>query len=155
MAAGSATIKNSTVSGNLAQGGDSSGDGLAGGGGIFASANTTLTGTTVTDNVAQGGDNAPDSGAYGGGFWIYPSTTSISGSSFLGNRALGGNGGTGSFVGIAEGGAINSYGVVTISSSTFASNQAQGGTGGNSGTSTSGPYVDYAFGARSPIPRRA
>jgi hypothetical protein len=143
---GSATISDSTISGDLARGGDNSSDGYAAGGGILTAVPTSVSDCTISDNVARAGDNTPDNGAVGGGIDIAASSTAITGSTFIGNQAVGGNGGTGSFVGIAEGGAINSYGAVSISGSTFDQNQALAGSNGNSGVSTFGPFVDYGFG---------
>ena len=123
--AGSVAISNSTISGNQARGGDDSGDGFAGAGGIFTSAPISITACTVSDNVARGGDNSADGngGGYGGGFWptftTTPPTDTITNSTFSGNQAIGGNGGTGSFVGVAEGGAIQNYVNLSISGSTF------------------------------------
>ena len=136
IAAGSAKISNSTISGNLARGGDNSGDGVAEGGGVLTLAPITVTNCTISNNVTRGGNNAANNSGYGGGFCLVnpsPTITTITGSTFSGNQAIGGNGGTGSFVGNAEGGAVNSYAVVSISGSTFDQNQALAGSDGNSG----------------------
>ena len=63
------------------------------------------------------------------------------------NLAIAGNGGTGPFVGVAQGGALNLvFGSASIVGSTFDHNQAIGGSGGNSGTGNDDPFIDYAFG---------
>jgi hypothetical protein len=144
--AGSATLCNSTLSGNLARGGDNSGDGLALGGGIFTEVPTSITVCTISDNRARAGVNTPNNGAYGGGLDIIASSTTIQESTISGNQAVGGNGGTGAYIGNAEGGAINSYGTVTISSSTLDQNQAVAGSGGNSGPGNTESFEDYSFG---------
>src|SRR5581483_10328066 len=87
---------------NLAHGGDNSGYGGAFGGGIFenpvAAGTTNLAGCTVTGNVAHAGDNGPGTSA------------AISGTTFSGNLAIGGNGGASPYVGEGAGGALANYG---------------------------------------------
>src|SRR5262249_10910652 len=60
-------------------------------------------------------------------------TTTISDSTFSGNRAIGGDGGTGPFVGQGVGGAIANFGPASISASAFDHNEAIAGSGGDSG----------------------
>jgi hypothetical protein len=90
--------------------------------------------------------NTPANGAYGGALDIYPSSTTMIGCTVSGNQAVGGDGGTGVYVGDAEGGAINNYGNLTISGSTFDQNQALAGSGGNSGPGVTEAFLDYSFG---------
>jgi hypothetical protein len=144
--AGSATLSDSTLSGNLAEGGDNSSGGGVGGGAIFTEAPTAITDCTISDSLARGGDNAPANAAYGGAIDVFASSTTITASTISGNRDVGGNGGTGAYVGDAEGGAINNYGNLTISDSTFDQNQAIGGSGGNSGPGNTETFEDYSFG---------
>ena len=63
-----------------------------------------------------------------------------------GNQTVGGDGGTGAYVGDAEGGAINNYGDLTISGSSFDQNRSLGGSGGNSGPGLTESFDDYGFG---------
>ncbi len=64
---------------------------------------------------------------------IFGSSTTIKKSTISGNQAVGGDGGTGPYIGNAEGGAINNYGNLTISGSTFDRNQCLAGSGNGSG----------------------
>jgi hypothetical protein len=145
--AGSATISNSTISGNLARGGAGSSDGEAGGGGIQTNAPLLIIQSTISDNRARAGDNAAASAGYGGGLEVFATpSVAITDSTFSGNLALGGNGGTGPFVGEAEGGAIISTGSASITGSTFDDNLALAGSDGNSGPGNADPGVDEAFG---------
>jgi hypothetical protein len=148
-----ATISNSTFSGNLARGGDNSTDGRALGGGLGTWVPATITDCTFSDNVAHTGDNTPLGQGAGGGLDFEPSSTGniISGSTFSGNQAVGGNGGTGTARyggnnGVAYGGAIVTLGTLSISGSTFDHNQALAGSGGNSVLVSPFPTVDYAQG---------
>jgi hypothetical protein len=151
LAAGTASISDSSISNNLARGGDNSLFGLAEGGGMYLGALVNVTDCSINNNVARAGDdtsNSPalNSFALGGGLFINVSSTTLGSCTLDGNRAVGGNGGTGQFVGGGEGGAINNYASLTITGSTFVANQARGGSGGSSGPSYPGPFVDYAFG---------
>ncbi len=143
---GSLTLDDSTLSGNQALGGDDSSDGMAGGGGLFTQVPTTINDCKITDNVARAGDDAVSNGAYGGGLDIEASTTAITGCRISGDKAVGGDGGSGAYIGDAEGGAINDYGTLTISGSTFDRDQALGGSGGNGGQGDTESFEDYAFG---------
>jgi hypothetical protein len=151
--AGSATITGSTISGNLAQGGAGSSDGFSAGGGIDCFAPLILTDSTLSDNRAAGGDNAPATSGAGGALDVSGGGT-ISGTTFSDNVSFGGNGGTGPFVGEAEGAAIADFGPngsgsaapLAISDSTFVNNQAIGGNGGNSGPGQADPSVDQSYG---------
>ena len=77
------TISNSTISGNVARGGNNSVYGLAEGGGVFTAAPTSITDSAVNNNVARAGDNTSTSNlltsfALGGGLFINGSSASIS-----------------------------------------------------------------------------
>ncbi len=56
--AGSATMSKTTISSNLARGGDNSGDGFSGGGGVSSNPALTITGCTISDNLARGRQRA-------------------------------------------------------------------------------------------------
>jgi hypothetical protein len=147
--AGSATIQGSTVSGNVAHGGDNSTDGRTGGGGIMSWPGINIVDCAISDNLAHGGDNGVNNFGGGGGLLIdLGSTTStVTGSSFSGNSAVGGNGGIGPFVDNSLGGAIVNDGQpASISDSEFDHNQAIGGSGGNSGTGQPVSAMDQAEG---------
>jgi hypothetical protein len=148
--ASSATITGSTISGNLAQGGDNSGDGVGLGAGIYARGLTmSIADSTINYNLARGGDNAPGDGAAGGGILVSglaPSSSTITRTTFDGNQAVGGNGGTGPFVGEAFGGAIQNGSSMTIADSTFDDNRAVGGNNGNSGPDQADVNVDEGQG---------
>jgi hypothetical protein len=143
---GSVSLVDSTLSGNEARGGADSGDGLAGGGALFTQVATGITDCTITDNMAIGGDDTPNNGAYGGALDIYASSTTIMGCTISGDRAVGGAGGSGPYIGNAEGGAINDYGSLTVSGSVLDQDQALAGSGGNSGAGDTESFEDYSFG---------
>jgi hypothetical protein len=143
---GSASLVDSTLSGNEARGGADSGDGLAGGGALFTQVPTGITDCIITDNKAIGGDDTPNNGAYGGALDIYGSSTTIMGCTISGDQAVGGAGGSGAYIGNAEGGAINDYGSLTITGSVFDQDQALAGSGGNSGPGDLESFEDYSFG---------
>jgi hypothetical protein len=152
--AGSATIRNSTISGNLAQGGDNSSDGNGTAGAIDAHASIVISNCVISDNRAAGGENAASTASAGGGVLLLAPAT-ISDTTFSGNVAFGGDGGTGPFVGEAQGGALvlstpsggGSPGTTTISGCTFVNNLALGGNDGNSGPGQPDPSVDESYGA--------
>ncbi len=121
-----------------------------------------LTNCTFTGNIAQGGagSSSPDGGGPGGsvvGDAVYTSgNLLVSGSTFIGNQAIGGaggNGGTdgsGGAGGLAEGAAIMAQGdptsypynppfpPSTLTSCSFAFDQSLGGAGGNGGEGGAG-----------------
>ena len=70
----------------------------------------------------------------------------ITGSTFSGNSAVGGNGATGAFAGEAVGGAIVNVGPTSISGSEFDHNQAIGGSNGNSGPGQQFSLMDIGYG---------
>jgi hypothetical protein len=163
------TITSSTISNNIAQGGDqvSGTAGGAAGGGIFAThgvqltlTNTTLrgdqalAGNGVVTSAGQGG--AEGGNAAGGGVYVSGSgwNVTISGSTFAGNSALGGNGAARKVPGIGANGnggfglgggiaTFDSGSGVTIVSSSFTNNIAQGGAGGVGGGGTN---VSFGYG---------
>jgi hypothetical protein len=152
---GAATITSTTISNNLALAGQNSSGGGSFGGGINADFTVpiSITNCVISDNQALGADNIPGGGAGGGLSLSFPAT--ISDTTFRGNVTQGGNGGTGAFVGEAEGGAIvifgpnggGTSGTYTISGCTFDHNEAIAGSGGNSGPGAVDPGVDESFGA--------
>jgi hypothetical protein len=152
---GTLTVINSQFVNNEARG--SLDGGPVQGGAIFNYANRILNvqNSTFTNNVARGGTSSillrgtadARGGAiyFSGGFGLF--TSSITGSTFTGNQAIGGNGavvnGFGARGGHATGGAIfaeaGSYDLNVINA-TFAANVAQGGKGslGDGGHATGG-----------------
>jgi hypothetical protein len=151
-AAGSATITDSTINGNLVEGGSPL-EGNAYGGGLFTLAPLTITDCVLTDNRAVG-RAATGSDASGGALALEAATT-ISDTTFSANAALGGNGGTSGFAGEAEGGTIVIFGPIggglpgtdTISGCAFVNNLAVAGSDSNSGPGQADPGVDESFGA--------
>lgn len=153
---GTFTVTNSTISGNLAQGGAGSVVGLAAGGGIATFGDSgllVLTNDAINNNRAVGGNGAPVAIAEGGGL-AAEGPVSISQCAFSGNAAVGGNGGVGLQVGQASGAAFTvigpnagpDAGAVTVSQSTFDHNQALAGSGGAS-SGQADPSVDVSYGA--------
>jgi hypothetical protein len=136
------------------------------GGNFFASggalgnwngANTTVSGCTFIDNVANGQGSA--SGRAFGGAIVNDgivggshSTVTIENSTFIGNEAIGGNGGIATSgkpdVGVADGGAIENAGhsSLTVVGSTFSGNLAIAGNGGSGGAGGSFYVVDLGQG---------
>lgn len=123
---GNLTLKNVTLSGGLAKGGNGNyyggGGGAAGLGGAIVNAGALqLLQTTVSDNRAAGGDNGTGSG-YGGGGLGQDSSSDYDGGGPNGGRGfLGGDGGSGGFGG--GGGVGNPHG-------------GSGGFGGGGGNGT-------------------
>jgi hypothetical protein len=146
--AGTGAFSDSTISDNVARGGDDSSNGAAQGGGIFATAPVTITGCGINDNLARGGDNAIyANGGAAGGLGFFGVSAIISDATFAGNQAIGGSGGAGG----GAGGAIGNFlGSVSITGSTFNDNEVSGGNGGlnsaNNFQGTVDPYVDMAWG---------
>jgi CSLREA domain-containing protein len=150
---GAVTLSGGAMTDNLAVGGDGGfvdspdldnryGDGGDGfGGAIYGGA--TIEGTTFTNNIARGGaglsftQGGAGGNAYGGAI-VTRGRMFVTGATFTGNKALGGDAGEGdfdsSFGGGAEGGAIwsdASESTLAIGTSTFTNNQATGGAGGH------------------------
>jgi hypothetical protein len=126
------SVFRSTFTGNVAVGTNA-----LGGAGTNNMSTVTLSYDTFSDNQAAGTEGGF---GYGGGIDnANGGRLTITGSIFTDNQALGGNGGVGgpnTFVGQAQGGAINSSGnsaVASITSSIFRGNQAIGGNGGAGG----------------------
>ncbi|WP_422927543.1 beta strand repeat-containing protein [Singulisphaera sp. PoT] len=132
------SITGSTISNNLAIGGTGSQfSGSSLGGGIadlsdpslpvaLRIVNSTLSNNQAIGQDAGGGGPFASSGTgSGGALFLGNETAIISGSSFIGNRAVGGDGG----ISGAYGGAIDGSGVLTITGSAFTANQAIGGKG--------------------------
>lgn len=123
--AGTVTLTNATVSGNVAgyAGAELTGDGPANagsGGGMYNAAKLVVTATTFSTN---NGATASGVGSDGGGLYN-AGTATITSSTFTGNVA--GTGGTRS----GYGGALANLGTLTLTSSTLSGNQAAiGGSG--------------------------
>ena len=153
-AGGTLTVKNSTIAGNQALGGDTP-VGLGGsgvGGGIensFSGANLTVIDSTILGNRAVAGHGGPGTtgvptglGSGGGIDDSFNSTASVVNSILIGNSAVGSTGGPGTKGGDGWGGGIvvgiNSFlgfppdtSSLTVSGSTLTGNLAQGGPGGS------------------------
>jgi hypothetical protein len=144
---GTLTITGCDITGNQALGAAGPyavGDGVGGGFYVLAG-NALISNSTFSGNLAQGGYNSVFASADGGALDTHAPTT-ITDCTFNGNSAVGGNGGTGGFVGVAYGGAVLQIGATSISGSTFVDNQAIGGSGANSGPGQLDPLLDTGFG---------
>jgi hypothetical protein len=95
------------------------------------------------DHVEGGAIWNSGSNGSGGG-----ATATVMGSTFIDNRAIGGSGGTGNFIGIAIGGAIHNDGqsTMTVQNSTFIGNQAIGGNGNSAGKNATAYFLGVAGG---------
>jgi hypothetical protein len=118
--AGTATIVDSTVSGNntVSDGGNTNGGGIY----ISTLGLVTLTGSTVSGNTAQGGTSTS---GLGGGIYIDTGTVAVANSTVSGNTA---QGGTSTAQG-KGGGIYRNGGALTLSNSTVAFNTATFGGG--------------------------
>jgi hypothetical protein len=147
----SMTVRDSTISGNLAQGtplapgvapsqAPLAGSSVAGGG-IFCLTNLipatlTVTNSTLACNQAVGGAGAPGSAgslAEGGGISVVAgSSADVSGCTLASNVAQGGAGGAGAVGGDGVSGGIDLafFASVTVSNTILIGNQALGGAGG-------------------------
>ncbi len=146
---GTLNIIDSTISSNLALAGDNSQYGGSFGGAVYTYTGlTNIADSVINDNLARAGDNTPDNYGEGGGIEINGPTASVivSGTSFSGNQAVGGNGGVGQLDGEGQGGAIACYGSATVNSSSFIHNAAIGGNNSNSGPGLADPSIDEGFG---------
>ena len=139
---GNLTLKDVTVSGGLARGGNSgNGGGAAGLGGAILNAGTLqLVQTTLAGNQATGG-----SGVFsgGGGFGALGGSGGFGGGGGFGWDIVGGNGGFGGGNqiggGAGLGGAVFNYGgTILITNSTLTGNTASGGSGNNNGSGFGG-----------------
>jgi hypothetical protein len=139
-------ITNCIVSDNRAVAGNNS-TGAGGGAGLALGASATIADTIFSGNVAvgsNGGVSAFVGEAEGGAIWLSganfgggPGTTTISGSTFINNMAVGGSGGN-SGPGAADPGLDESYGAgifnlggtIDVSNTTFSHNTSLGGSNG-------------------------
>lgn len=133
---GTLTLRNSTVTGNEADGYTTCVDPPectmqfaqpGTGGGIYSSGSLTIMNSTVSDNIATPGSAASVTGsAWGGGIYSIQSALRIVNSTVAGNSAQGGIGfgaGGGIFTVAASGSALE------LASATIAANTASGGAG--------------------------
>ena len=149
---GNVVIMDSTLSGNIAQGGDGPGgnnnvgSGAKGGSIYIEGGSLNITRSLLDSSAANGGNGTgvPQDGmlnggfgglAQGGGVWIGGGTAvSIDNTTFENTVANGGNSGAGGNgsepAGGADGGGLYSLGNITVSNSTF---HLAGATGGNAG----------------------
>lgn len=134
-----ATIKDCTFIDNVATAGATNYGGAIGN---FGSSQLTVTGCTFENNSALGTDSGEM--AFGGAIATRPgtvvssgSTTNISRSKFINNRAAGGEGGD------AGGGALyNVASTLFVQQCDFKGNQAIGGDGGSNGGNAFGGAID-------------
>jgi hypothetical protein len=108
----------------------------------------TVRGSLFTDNEAAA--KKVFDHVEGGAIWNGKDgcTATIIGSTFIGNRSIGGDGGVSDFVGEANGGALHNDGTstLTVLGSTFIANQAIGGNGGSGGNWSGVVIVDVGDG---------
>ena len=153
---GTATVRDSCFTDNLAQGATGGAFDAAHGGAIEANGALTLSGSTFTGNKVRGGDgSAGGTGADGGaGGQAEAGAVAISGNLntgdvsdcvFIGNQSIGGNGGAGGAGanggngGVGAAGALDqANGTITVARCTFIGNEATGGVGGTGGTGGNG-----------------
>ena len=140
----SLVVAESTFAANQAAGGTYLG---SSGGAIFnaTGSQATLSDSSFVDNLARGHDGSGATGGRGGAianirFGLLapetPASLRVSGCTFTGNQAVGGDGSNGEFNGKAIGGAIVTSGggsLTTVASSDFTGNLARGGAGGDNG----------------------
>ena len=151
-ATGNVVIMGSTLSGNVAQGGNGgnfnngAGSNAKGGSIYFEGGTLNIDGSRIDNSAANGGNGGNGPGnqqnggfggfAQGGGAYVGGGTVTINNSTFESCSAIGGNSGLGQNgtepAGEGGGGGMYSAGNVTVTNSTFNSNSA---TGGNSGDS--------------------
>jgi predicted outer membrane repeat protein len=159
LAAGNLTLKNDTMTGNVAQGGLGGVGGRGGAGGFsfsFGGGSTTF--FPVSISGGQGGVGGRGGSAAGGALYVAGGSLTINGGTVVGNTAQGGAGGTGGDGGrggtanrrggggglggagaAGNGGAIYlARGSVTIDSATIQSDSAVGGVGGAGGAGGKG-----------------
>jgi hypothetical protein len=132
VARGTATLTNSTLSGNLANGG----------GGGYGS----------NGDINSGGNGGGGGSAFGGGVYVAGGTLTLTNDTLSGNSTQGGNGGNGGIGGTGGttggnggvgssgdgGGVYAAGGAVTLTNDTLSGNSAQGGGGGSGGNGSSG-----------------
>jgi hypothetical protein len=149
---GTVVITNSTLTGNVAQGGNgnnfnnAAGSNAKGGSIYFEGGTLNVNGTSIENSSATGGNGGNDPPpsqanggngglAQGGGVWVGAGTVSINNTTFENTVAHGGNSGNGDNgvepAGEADGGGIYSLGNTTVSNSTFHLAGVFGGNGGD------------------------
>ena len=99
-------VNASVISGNLAEVGANTAVGGGFGGGFYNGGGvTTIDDSVLSANVCQGGVNGPYNVGEGGAIEVNGAGDSdiITGVAFSGNQAIGGNGGTGQYVGEGAG----------------------------------------------------
>jgi len=159
LAAGSLTLNNDTLSGNVAQGGFGGVGGKGGAGGFsFSFGNGSPIFFPVSISGGQGGVGGKGGSAAGGALYVAGGSLTINGGTVAGNTAQGGMGGTGGKGGrggtanrrggdgglggagaAGAGGAIYlARGSVTVNSATLQSDDAAGGVGGDGGAGGKG-----------------
>jgi hypothetical protein len=156
-ATGSVSITESTLTANVAAGGDggnfnnAAGSNARGGSIYFEGGTLDISGSRIGASAANGGDggnqdqNGQTNGGFGGfaqggGVWVGGGTATINNTTFEETEANGGNSGTGGNGanpgGGADGGGLYSLGNVTVTNSTFHLAEANGGDGGDAFGST-------------------
>ena len=143
--AGSLTIANDVLSSNQS---DTHGGAISNG----PAAVLTVTDSLFTGNEVMAKVNAAH--VEGGAIWSSgeSSTATVIGSTFIGNRVIGGNGQVSSngkvLIGVALGGAIHNDGksTLTVQNSTFIGNQAIGGNNDSAGKNVSSYFLGIGAG---------
>lgn len=162
-ATGHVHITGSTLTDNLAQGGDggnfnnAAGSNAQGGAVYLQDGTLDIDGSRIEAGAANGGNggdqnqNGQTNGGFGGlaqggGVWVGGGTVTINNTTFEDTEANGGNSGTGGNGanpgGGADGGGLYSLGNVTLTNSTFHLAEANGGDGGDAfGTTCLGGHM--------------
>lgn len=151
-ATGNVQITNSTLTDNVASGGDggnfnnAAGSNAQGGAVYLEGGTLNIEGSRLEAGAANGGNggnqnqNGQTNGGFGGtaqggGVWVGGGTVTINNTTFEETEANGGNSGTGGNGanpgGGADGGGLYSLGNVTVTNSTFHLAEANGGDGGD------------------------
>jgi hypothetical protein len=122
--ASSITVSGSTLSVNLAQGGDGGRGGNGGdawGGSLAALGGTaTISNSTLDYNAAIGGDGQDGGNAFGGGIYVAGGTTvGVTHSTITRNRADGGASDDAGSDGLGEGGGVYRLGIFTFDGTTL------------------------------------
>ena len=166
IAAGSLTLNDDPITGNIARGGAGGSGGSGGIGGTFAT--TFQGGTGVFENPESGGvggtGGAGGTGA-GGALYVAGGNVSITSGSLAGNQAVGGSGGNGGsggqaffpgfrggaggkggLAGVGSGGAIYLGGgaLTLVGSAQIDGNKAAGGVGGHGGAGAEGGECSFS-----------
>jgi hypothetical protein len=169
-ATGNVVITGSTLTGNLALGGNGGhfnngyGSNAKGGAIYFGGGTLNIDGSRIDNNDATGGIGADTNdisnqvngggggSAQGGGAYVAGGTVSINNTTFESCAATGGKAGngqnSGNFGGESGGGGLYTLGSVTVTNSTFDLNSATGGRGGDSfGPDCFGAHESFDGGA--------